>query len=93
MNSRNNSMNLKTYIGGAVALFCLMGLAGCRNPETDNNVDAAAMSSTSQGSTGTGVGVSGIQTKGDAPTGSSTQRTGTGYTGPVGTPGPGQAGR
>ena len=89
-NSRNNQL---ARCGAVAALLALVSVTGCRNAEADYNPDTPAMSAVSQGVAGTGVGARGVETHGDPPTGSSTQRTGTGYTGPVGVPGPGQAGR
>jgi hypothetical protein len=82
----------RLYGWTALLLLCIMiGATGCNNeaatpektPVTDVNAAAG----------GTGVG----QTSGSGETvpmtGTSTQRTGTGYTGAVATPGPGRAGR
>lgn len=93
MTSSNSSKNQLARCGAIVALLALASVTGCRNAEADYNTDTPAMTPVSQSVAGTGVGARGAQTHGDAPTGSSTQRTGTGYTGPVGVPGPGQAGR
>ena len=75
-----------------IAICVLAGLAGCRNTES-TNAEAGSTGMAAQGVGGTGVGVRSTQGQWDSPTGSSTQRMGTGYGGPVSAPGPGQSGR
>ena len=75
-----------------IAICGLASLAGCRSTESMSS-DTGSTGMAAQGVGGTGVGVRSTQGQGDAPTGSSTQRAGTGYGGPVSAPGPGQSGR
>ena len=77
----------------ALMVICgLASLTGCRSTEL-MNTDAGSTGMAAQGASGTGVGVRSTQGQSEALTGSSTQRTGTGYGGPVSAPGPGQSGR
>lgn len=76
----------------AATILMLVGLAGCRSTET-MDTDAGSMGQAAQGVGGTGVGAHSVETPGTPQTGSSTQRTGTGYGGSVTAPGPGQSGR
>jgi hypothetical protein len=75
-----------------IAICGLASLTGCRSTES-MNTDAGSTGMAAQGVGGTGVGAHSTQGQNDAPTGSSTQRAGTGYGGPVSAPGPGQSGR
>ena len=85
------SKRFSRYMAVATIL-ALAGLAGCRSTET-MDTEAGSMGEAAQGVGGTGVGAHSVETPGTAQTGSSTQRTGTGYGGAVTAPGPGQSGR
>lgn len=85
-------MNRFSKFAAVAAILTLGCLTGCRSPET-TDTEASSMGTAAQGMGGTGVGARSVETAGSAQTGSSTQRTGTGYAGSVTAPGPGQSGR
>jgi hypothetical protein len=76
----------------AAALLCMMiGTTGCNNEAA--TPEKAPVSDVNAGAGGTGVGLHSTHGETVPLTGTSTQRTGTGFTGVVSTPGPGQGGR
>jgi hypothetical protein len=85
-------MKCLSRCAAAAAVLTLAGLTGCRSTETVDT-EVSSMGVAARGVGGTGVGARSIETAVPAQTGSSTQRTGTGYAGSVTAPGPGQSGR
>jgi hypothetical protein len=75
----------------AVALLGSIGLMGCYNEAA--TPESVPISDTAAGAGGTGVGQHSTPGVTEAQTGTTTQRMGTGYAGPVTTPGPGASGR
>ena len=77
--------------GAALLLLGMIGVTGCNKESA--TPESTPVSDTAAGAGGTGVGQTSTAGISQPQTGTSTQRTGTGYAGPITTPGPGQSGR
>jgi hypothetical protein len=75
----------------AALLLGMIGVMGCNNEAA--TPEKTPVSDVNASTGGTGVGQHSSSGQPVQLTGTSTQRTGTGYTGAIATPGPGQAGR
>jgi len=81
----------RRFCWATAALFAMIGMAGCNNEAA--TPENTPVSDVSAAAGGTGVGQRSASGETVPATGTSTQRTGTGYTGAISTPGPGQSGR
>ena len=75
----------------ALLVVAVFALAGCnKESATPGSIETSDATS---GAGGTAVGQTSTSGVTQTQTGTSTQRTGTGYAGPISTPGPGPSGR